>query len=110
MALAAGALATLVSVGGTASAAKIGHVVTIPGSASLGFFPRPVVITKGSTSALHNFDIAQHDVVSDSGLFASPLIGVGKAADIVGTASLSAGTYAFHCSIHPNMRANLIVR
>ena len=109
LSLAAGVLAIVLS-GGTSSAAKIGHVIAIPGSSIANYATKPVVITRGSTAAFHNFDIAPHDVVSDSGLFWTPLIGALKAVDIAGVSSLGAGTYGFHCSIHPAMHANLIVR
>jgi plastocyanin len=108
--LASGALATVLSAGGVASSANLGHVVAVPGSSIASYATRTVVITKGSTSAFHNLDIAPHDVISDTGQFSSALVGVAKNAPINGTSSLPPGTYRFHCSLHPAMHGSLIVR
>jgi plastocyanin len=57
----------------------------------------------------------QHDVISndrapDGGrLFRSPVIGPGQTAFVAGSQFLTTGSYAFFCSIHPNMTGNLTV-
>lgn len=106
----AAALAVGMFVGGSAPAAPVGHVFAVPGSASVGYANRIVVITKGSTTGLHNLDIAQHDVVSTDGLFRSALVGVGKTTPVLGTSALAKGNYRFFCSIHPNMKGTLQVK
>lgn len=111
-ALGLAALALTLSGGGVATAAKLpGHVYTLPGATSLGYTPRIVVILKGSPLTYHNLDIAPHDVRSTApGKFASPVITIGKTAKVIGVPALARGNYGFYCSIHTNMRGNLIVR
>ncbi len=112
IALAAGALATILSAGGVASPVTLAHVVAIPGSAYAGYGTSTVRVNMGSTPVFHNLDLAAHDVVSDvPGWFSSVLIGVGKKAPINGVALIVVpATYRFHCSIHLKMHGSLIVQ
>ena len=51
-----------------------------------------------------------HGVVSDtSGLFSAPVIGAGQARLLRGAPFLTAGSYPFHCPIHPGMTSALNV-
>ena len=93
----------------TPASAAQGVVVTLPGSVSLGYLPKPVVLQKGSNLAYRNLDTARHDVRSTSGLFSSAQIGLGQTTFVNGANLLPKGTFAFYCTLHPNMRGNLRV-
>lgn len=72
------------------------------------FEPSEVTIPKGTTVIWTNEDSVQHIVVSDSGEeLSSGLI------DSQGTFThtfSNAGTYGYHCSIHPSMKGTIIVQ
>ena len=91
------------------AAAAPGFVVALPGAASAGYATRPAVLQHWNNLKFVNLDIAPHDVRSTSGLFQSPIIGIGKQTIVFGANLLPRGTYAFYCTIHPNMRGNLRV-
>src|SRR4051794_11845217 len=65
-------------------------------------YATPVVaVGKGDTLTFNNLDTtAKHDLVSDDGKFASPLVAGGASAPVGGVDKLDPGTYAFHCSLH----------
>jgi plastocyanin len=98
-----------------------------PGGFAVGFATPVVPMLQGGSVTFVNTDVATHNVRSRatvlkrvrSGkgyktirvpLFTSASIGVGETADVVGVARLKPGTYAFICSIHPNMAAQLQVQ
>jgi plastocyanin len=91
--------------------------VAVPGS-TYSTYATPVMVTKpGGPLNFMNFDLPQHDVVSDDKgpdghpLFQSKLSGLGELAPIEGLDRLKSGqTYGFFCSLHPGMRGNLIVQ
>ncbi len=85
-----------------------------PGQASVilenfAFVPNNLVVAKGTTVTWTNRDSAQHSIVSDSGYATmnSPLFGKGEAFSVTFT---EAGTYPYHCRIHPSMQARIIVQ
>lgn len=109
--LCVGALALTLSAGHVSQAAKLaGGVVAVPASSFAGYGARTAVILQKSNVTFYNYDIARHDVISDNGLFSTPLIGLGKKALVNGAASLPKGNWKFHCSLHPNMKGSIIVR
>src|SRR5436190_1303459 len=65
-------------------------------------YATPVVTAgKGDTLSFNNLDsAARHDLVSDDGKFASPLVAGGDSAPVNGVHSLDPGAYKFHCSLH----------
>lgn len=78
------------------------------------FVPANVTMAAGSKVTFTNADVAPHNVIADaigkSGpLFASSTVTAGQSAEVKGAASLTAGAYTFHCSVHPNMRGSLTV-
>jgi plastocyanin len=82
-----------------------------PGAASTTYLTPVMVTAPGGPLNFTNLDVAQHDVVSDQGLFKSKLIGLGQTAPVEGLDAVKSGqSYTFHCSIHPGMRGTLIVR
>jgi outer membrane protein assembly factor BamB/plastocyanin len=94
-----------------------GAVVAVPGS-TYTTYATPVMVTSvGGPLNFVNFDLPQHDVVSDEkgpdgrALFQSKLSGLGEIAPVEGLDNVKSGsTYGFFCSLHPGMRGSLIVR
>jgi plastocyanin len=87
----------------TASQAS-GNSVTLAGFA---FSPASITVKVGTTVTWTNKDSATHTVVSDSGVFQSGNLAVN--ATYTYTFS-TAGSYAYHCSIHPSMKGTVIVQ
>ena len=69
-------------------------------------FSSPVTVTAGSKVDVRNADSVDHTVTSDDGLFDATVAG-GSTGSI--TAPTEAGTYTFHCEIHPSMTGTLVV-
>jgi len=64
-------------------------------------------VAAGTTVTWTNQDTAGHTVTADDGSFASKTIETG------GTFSQTfstPGTYAYHCAVHPNMKATIVVQ
>jgi plastocyanin len=74
-----------------------------------------VTIDQGEALLLANYDLTTHDVVAQDTrtngepLFRSPLVASGRQAEVAGVRSLTAGEYAFFCSLHPSMRGRVRV-
>ena len=68
--------------------------------------PETVTIKVGDTVTWVNEDAPQHDVVADNGEFKSDLFDEGQTFSFTFT---QAGTYPYHCSIHPGMTGTVIV-
>jgi plastocyanin len=74
---------------------------------NFAFSPATLTVKVGTTVTWTNKDTATHTVVSDTGVFGS--------GNLATNASFSytfstAGTFTYHCSIHPNMKATVIVQ
>ncbi len=73
------------------------------------FNPQSLEIEKGTKVIWKNEDLVPHTVVSDpdGGIFKSGIV-------IYGTTTSfpfeSSGRYPYHCSIHPNMHGEIIVK
>ena len=80
--------------------------VTIQGFA---FSPKTITVKKGAKIVFTNDDSPPHTVTADAGAFDSGTIQPGSSYTL-DTSSLAAGTYAFHCKIHPMMKATLTVQ
>jgi plastocyanin len=66
-------------------------------------------VTAGATVTVHNNGPSQHTVTSDDGTSFDVTVDSGK--DATFTAPAKAGTYKFHCNIHPSlMKATLTVQ
>ncbi len=73
----------------------------------MAFVPSTITITVNTTITWTNKDAVTHTVTSDNGLFDSGSINPN------GTYSrqfTSAGTFNYHCTIHPNMLAKVIAQ
>jgi plastocyanin len=72
----------------------------------MAFNPSPITVSINTTVTWTNKDAIGHTVTSDTGLFDSGTIGSN------GTYSYdftTAGTFTYHCKIHPTMVATVIV-
>jgi plastocyanin len=65
-------------------------------------------IDAGERVTFVNRDITTHDVVGEG--FKSPRTDPGQSSTVAGAETLSAGRYEFICSIHPYMKATLVVQ
>lgn len=75
--------------------------------ADFAFSPGQITVTAGTTVTWVNNDAAPHTATGDAGEFDTGQIASGGSASITFD---TPGTYAYHCSIHPNMTATLIVQ
>ena len=74
---------------------------------NFSFSPLELKIKKGETVMWLNKDSAAHTIVSDSGNeLSSATLSKGK---IYFHTFNSTGTFAYHCGIHPSMKARIIV-
>jgi plastocyanin len=77
--------------------------VTIKGFA---FTPGTLTIKVGTTVKWTNQDSVAHTVTSDTGLFDSGDLAAG---DTFSYTFTQAGTFAYHCTMHPSMTATIVV-
>jgi len=70
------------------------------------FSPGALTVKAGTTVTWTNEDSASHTIVSDIGAFSSDSITTGKTFSY---AFDKAGTYEYHCGIHPSMKAKIVV-
>ncbi len=72
-----------------------------------GFSPGTQTVSLGTTIRWTQKDAASHTVTSDKGVFESGSMSQGK----VFTHTFSvAGTFEYHCSIHPSMKGMIVVQ
>jgi len=74
---------------------------------NMAFSPITITVTAGTTISWTNKDGVAHTVTSNTGLFDSGSISSGS-----GTYShmfSTAGTFPYHCTVHPSMTATVIV-
>ena len=74
--------------------------------AGFAFNPTSVTVKKGQKVTWTNSDTAPHNVTSDDGTIQSKDFGQGQSFSFTPT---QAGTFAYTCTIHPQMKATLIV-
>lgn len=87
------------SSGPATSAAKI----TIAGFA----FTTPLTVSPGATVTVTNTDTADHTVTADNASFD---VSVPAGQTVTFTAPSKAGSFSYHCTIHPSMHGTLIVK
>lgn len=105
----------------SAPAAASGTAISIPsGAATPGnpaYQPDKITVSKGDVITVTNNDNAPHTATSGTGpedpnsakLFDTSLIMAGESAEI-DTATLEAGDYDFHCTVHPFMKGTITVQ
>ena len=90
--------------GGRVARAQDGTTVTI---ADFAFSPNSITVQAGTTVTWVNNDTVPHTATGNNGEFDTGQIAPGGSASITFD---SAGTFAYFCSIHPNMTASIIVQ
>ena len=102
------ALPGLLLVPMAASAANApAQIVDCSGAAPWCFSPNPIRVTAGSTVTWMNNTAPRHTATSDTGAWTTGSIGPGGTSAAV--AFPTAGTFPYHCAIHPSMTATVIV-
>lgn len=92
----------------TAGAADYGVEIVEPSfnPQSWGYSPEPITVRVGDTISWVNTGVAPHSVTAYDGSFDSGIMLSGAAWSM--TAS-TPGTFAYYCTLHPDMQATLIV-
>ncbi len=73
---------------------------------NMAFNPGSVSVTTGATVTWTNNDTTIHTVTADDGSFNSGNIAIGAT---YSRAFSSAGTFSYHCTIHPEMTGKVVV-
>ena len=93
----------------TAPSTAADVTVTIQGNnASNSYAPNPVSVRVGQTIAWRNADSITHTATQDSGGFNTGSVAAG--ATSAATMMNTAGTFAYHCTIHPGMVGTVSVQ
>ncbi len=87
-----------------ASSAATGDAVSI---ADFSFQPAALTVPVGTKVTWTNNDSTGHTVTADDGSFTSDRLGSGTT---FSQTFAKAGTFAYHCSIHPGMKATVTVQ
>jgi plastocyanin len=74
---------------------------------STGFSPTSVTIKTDDRITWRNTDSKAHQVVSDGGVFASPILGAGKTYSVTFS---KAGTFRYHDGLYPSRKAKVVVQ
>jgi plastocyanin len=85
-------------------------VSIVPGSTTLtttAYSPNPVTVALGGTVTWLNDDSVAHTSTSDSGLWNSSTLAPGARFSF---RFQNAGTFTYHCSLHPNMVGTVTVQ
>jgi plastocyanin len=80
------------------------------GAQSLGsaaYKPNPITVAVGTTVSWTNGDAIAHTVTSDGGVFNSNTLGPGASFSYMFS---TAGTFPYHCTIHPGMVGSVVVQ
>lgn len=81
-----------------------GNSITISGFA---FDPQSLTVKVGTKVTWTNHDGVTHTVTADDKTFSSGPLSSGKSFSFTFT---KAGTYTYHCSMHPGMKATIVVQ
>lgn len=73
---------------------------------NFAFSPQSVTVTVGTKVTWTNNDSVTHTVTADGGAF-NQMLAPGSTFSFTFT---KAGTYSYHCSIHPSMTATIVVQ
>ncbi len=81
-----------------------GNTVTI---ANMAFSPSSLTVARGTTVTWTNNDGVSHTSTSNTGVWDTGTIQPGSSATFTFN---TAGSYAYHCSIHPSMTGTIVVQ
>jgi plastocyanin len=102
------ALALILGLGITSHVQKVSAQDTATVEiADFTFSPGQITVTAGTTVTWVNNDSAPHTATGDGGEFDTGTINSGGSASITFN---TAGTFTYHCEIHPNMTATIVVQ
>jgi plastocyanin len=73
---------------------------------NMAFNPGSLSVTAGATVTWTNSDTTIHTVTADDGSFNSGNIAIGAT---YSRAFSSAGTFSYHCTVHPEMTGKVVV-
>jgi len=95
---------------GTSTETQTSSSPVVAGSAiiieNMAYAPTTITVKVGDLVTWTNKDSVSHSATADDGSFDTGILAQGQS----GTASFSkAGTYTYHCKVHPNMKATIIV-
>ncbi|HET9951604.1 MAG TPA: cupredoxin domain-containing protein [Candidatus Eisenbacteria bacterium] len=97
--------------GGGGGGGAADHVINIVGNAGAGSFsPSPDTVTVGQTVAWKNLDSTPHTATSDPSGAAFNTGSIGGGATSAAITMGTAGSFPYHCSIHPSMTGILVVK
>lgn len=102
--LAALALAGAIGLGGAGAVLAADHAVAISG---FSFSPGSLTVTAGDTVTWTNSDAQAHNATADDASWQSGTITNGNSATVT---FATAGTFAYHCTIHPEMTGTITVQ
>lgn len=71
------------------------------------YSPNPMTVATGTTVTWMNSDTTTHNSTADSGAFATGSIAPGASAAVK---LQNAGTFVYHCTIHPGMVGTIVVQ
>jgi len=71
------------------------------------FSPATIEIVAGETAQWVNNDNVPHTIIADDNSFQSPTLQAGESFNFTFT---QAGTFNYHCSIHPTMKGTITVK
>jgi len=73
---------------------------------NMAFTPASLSVSAGTTVTWTNSDTTMHTVTADNGSFNSGNIAIGAT---YSRAFNSAGTFSYHCALHPEMLGKIVV-
>jgi plastocyanin len=88
----------------TTAPSGAGNSVSI---ANFAFSPTALTIKTGTKVTWTNNDTVTHTVTADKGAFDAGPLSPGNSFSFTFT---KAGTYSYHCNIHPSMKATIVVQ
>lgn len=74
---------------------------------NFSFAPETLTIKVGESVTWTNQDSAGHSATADDNSFDTGILSQGQSGSVTFS---KAGTYTYHCSVHPNMKATIIVQ
>jgi plastocyanin len=83
------------------------QIINCAGTPPWCFSPKPIQVTVGSTVSWTNATAAVHTATSDTGAWDTGNIAPGATSSAVSFPT--AGTFAYHCAIHPRMTGSVVV-